>query len=226
MPWRIGGLYRGGSQMPDATLFAGKVPHECVVAALPWPTTLSRMDNRLPPRPADEAPASPAEHLLPQVYHELRRLAAARLENEAHEFTLQATALVHEAWIKLAGAEKQEWSSRAHFFGAAAETMRRILIDRARRRNRVRHGGDLQRVDLDSVDIADAAPDEVLLQMDDALQMLAAESPVKAELVKLRFYMGLHIDEAAEILGISPATAKRHWTYARAWLFAKMREAE
>ncbi|MFN0128221.1 MAG: ECF-type sigma factor [Verrucomicrobiales bacterium] len=174
----------------------------------------------------DELPGSSAEDLLPEVYHELRRLAAARIQGEAHEFTLQATALVHEAWIKLAGEDKQQWASRGHFFGAAAETMRRILIDRARRRHRVRHGGSLQRVELDSVDVAVGAPDEVLLRLDDALEKLAAESPEKTDLVKLRFYMGLSIEEAAKMLGISAATAKRRWVYARAWLFAEMRRAE
>ena len=174
----------------------------------------------------EEGPIPMAEELLPEVYHELRRLAAARLEHEPHEFTLQATALVHEAWLKLAASDNQAWHSRGHYFGAAAEAMRRILIDRARRRNRVRHGGALQRVELDSVDVADAVPDEVLLRLDDALEKLAADSPGKAELVKLRFYMGLRIEEAAGILEISLATAKRHWAYARAWLFAELRRAE
>ena len=184
------------------------------------------MNNEEPGNILNGASGSSSEDLLPEIYQELRRLAAARLEQESHEFTLQATALVHEAWIKLAGMNRQHWQSRGHFFGAAAETMRRILIDRARRRNRVRHGGSLQRVDLDSVDMAEAVPDEILLRLDEALEKLAAESPEKTELVKLRFYMGLRLDEAAEILGISPATAKRHWAYARAWLFAELRREE
>lgn len=183
------------------------------------------------PKPDASTPTLPqvpgtAKELLPEVYHELRRLAAARLENEPHEFTLQATALVHEAWLKLAGSHNQAWSSRGHFFGAAAEAMRRILIDRARRRNRVRHGGALEKVALDSVDVACATPDEVLLRLDDAMEKLEAESSPKAELVKLRFYMGLTIEEAAEVMGVSPAMAKRHWAYSRAWLLAELRRAD
>ena len=151
-----------------------------------------------------------AEELLPLVYTELRRLAAARMAQEPAGHTLQPTALVHEAWLKLAGSSGQQWNGRGHFFGAAAEAMRRILIDRARRRNRARHGHGLQRINLDGIDVAIATDDETLLRLDEALGRLAAESPEKARLVELRYFAGLAIPEAAEALGISPATAKRH----------------
>ena len=163
-----------------------------------------------------------ADDLLPLVYDELRKLAAARLANEGSEHTLQATALVHEAWIKLSGNQKG-WNSRRHYFGAAAEAMRRILIDRARKRSRVRHGAGLQRVNLDSVDFAMTTDNATLLELDEALRKLALESPDKAKLVELRFFAGLKLKEAAEALGISPATAKRHWSYARAWLLCELK---
>ncbi len=164
-----------------------------------------------------------AEQLLPLVYDELRKLAAAKLAREKPGQTLQATALVHEAYLRLVDAERaQQWDSRGHFFGAAAEAMRRILIDRARRKQRPRHGGDRQRVDFDSgFAAADAAPD-TLLAMDEALQRFAEEDPSKAALVKLRYFAGLRLSEAAEVLGISDATAKRYWAYARAWLYNEL----
>ena len=163
-----------------------------------------------------------AEELLPLVYEELRKLAAQKMSNEAPGQTLQPTALVHEAWIKLTKPGPQDWNSRGHFFCAAAEAMRRILIDRARMRKRERHGQGLQRVDLDQVDVAVTADDDTLLRINEALDKLAAEAPDKAELIKLRFFVGLSIDDAAATLGISPATAKRHWAFARAWLFAEL----
>ena len=163
-----------------------------------------------------------ADELLPLVYDELRKLAAARLAKEGSEHTLQATALVHEAWIKLSGNQKG-WNGRGHYFGAAAEAMRRILIDRARKRSRVRHGAGLQRVNLDSVDFAMTTDSATLLELDEALRKLAQESPDKAKLVELRFFAGLRLKEAAEALGISPATAKRHWAYARAWLLCELK---
>ncbi|MEO8426023.1 MAG: sigma-70 family RNA polymerase sigma factor [Verrucomicrobiota bacterium] len=164
-----------------------------------------------------------AEELLPLVYEELRKLAAHKMANEAPGQTLQATALVHEAWLKLGGSSDQPWNSRGHFFGAAAEAMRRILIDRARVRKRERHGHGLQRIDLSQVDVAATTDDDTLLLVNEALERLATESPEKAELVKLRYFAGLSIDDAARALGISPATAKRHWTFARAWLFAELK---
>ena len=160
-----------------------------------------------------------ADQLLVLVYSELRRLAAAKMAREAPGQTLQPTALVHEAWLRLGG-DGQRWENRAHFFGAAAEAMRRILIDRARRKLAARHGGGQPRIEADEIEIA--APtekDDELLAVHEALGQLAAHDPRKAELVKLRYFAGLTIDEAADVLGISPPTAKRDWTYARAWLF-------
>jgi RNA polymerase sigma factor (TIGR02999 family) len=164
-----------------------------------------------------------ADQLLPLVYEALRKLATARMANEAEGQTLQPTALVHEAWLKLSGSEHQRWSGRGHFFGAAAEAMRRILIDRARKRHRARHGAGLERVNFDSVDIAVETDDETLLRLNEALEKLAGESPGKAELVKLRYFAGLGLAEAATAQGISLATAKRHWAYARGWLLCELK---
>ena len=165
-----------------------------------------------------------AEELLPLVYEELRKLAAQRMTNEAPDQTLQPTALVHEAWLKLAGSN-QSWNSRGHFFAAAAEAMRRILVDRARKRSRERHGAGLERVNLDSVELAATTDDPTLLRLDEALAKLAAEAPDKAGLVKLRYFSGLTIPDAARALSISEATAKRHWAYARAWLYCELTQA-
>ena len=169
----------------------------------------------------DQGDLHAAEQLLPLVYEELRKLAAQRMAQERPGQTLQATALVHEAYLKLLGTAdvRPQWNSRGHFFAAAAEAMRRILIDSARRKSRVKHGGDQQRVDLDqSCSVAGAVSDD-LLALDEALAKLAAEEPVKAELVKLRYFAGLTLEQAAEALQISAATANRHWIYARAWLY-------
>ncbi|MSU49767.1 MAG: sigma-70 family RNA polymerase sigma factor [Opitutus sp.] len=162
-----------------------------------------------------------AAQLLPLVYDELRKLAAQRLAQERPGQTLQATALVHEAWLRIAGGDPQTWNGRGHFFGAAAEAMRRILIDNARRKLAVRHGGGLKRVDVNGGGTEVAAPvgnDDELLAVHDALDRLAVQDARKAELVKLRYFVGLTIEEAAEALGMSEATAKRDWVYARAWL--------
>jgi RNA polymerase sigma factor (TIGR02999 family) len=164
-----------------------------------------------------------AEELLPLVYDELRRLATARMANEAPGQTLQATALVHEAWLRLVGSNQSLWNSRGHFFGAAAEAMRRILLERARKKARIRHGGGLERVDLDHVTVATQDRDEVILAVDEALEKLAAESPQKAEIVKLRYFGGLEHAEIAEVLGVSEPTVRRHWTYARSWLYAELK---
>lgn len=169
--------------------------------------------------------AKASEELLPLVYEELRRLAAHKMANEAAGQTLQPTALVHEAWLKLVKPGPQHWNSRGHFFCAAAEAMRRILIDRARMRKRERHGHGLERVDLDQVDVASTADDDTLLRVSEALDKLASEAPEKAELIKLRYFAGLSIEDASSALGISPATAKRHWAFARAWLFAELRRS-
>jgi RNA polymerase sigma factor (TIGR02999 family) len=161
-----------------------------------------------------------AGQLLPLVYEELRKLAACKMANEAPGQTLQPTALVHEAWLRLADGT---WDNRAHFFGAAAEAMRRILIENARRKKALRHGAGQARLDLQEIDIAAPAPDDQMLAIDEALNKLAAQDKEKAELVKLRYFAGMTIEEAAGVLGISEATAKRWWIYARAWLYAEVR---
>jgi RNA polymerase sigma factor (TIGR02999 family) len=163
-----------------------------------------------------------AGELLPLVYGELRKLAAAKMANEAAGNTLQPTALVHEAWLRLAGNQNKEWEGRAHFFAAAAEAMRRILIDIARRKRAVRHGGAQQRVDFEGLDLACPSPDDQLLAIDDALDKLASRHPRQAELVKLRYFVGMTLQEAAEVLGISLDTAKDYSAHARAWLFREM----
>ena len=167
-----------------------------------------------------------AEQLLPLVYDELRRLAAWKLAHEKPGQTLQATALVHEAYLRVVQVDQdQHWDSRRHFFAAAAEAMRRILIDQARHRKSAKAGGALERVPLDSGPSL-AAPEgtsaEDLLALDEALQQLEADDPVKAQLVKLRFFAGVSLEDAARMLDVSPATAKRHWIYARSWLYGKL----
>ena len=167
----------------------------------------------------EEGDPHAAEHLLPLVYEELRQLAAQKLAQEKPGQTLQATALVHEAYLRLVDVEKaQHWNSRGHFFGAAAEAMRRILIESARRKQAQKRGGDVERVDLDAIEIMERIPSEKLLALDDALERLSALDPVKAELVKLRYFAGLTNQEAATVLGVSTATAEQHWAYARAWM--------
>lgn len=165
-----------------------------------------------------------AEELLPLVYDELRRLAAYRLAKERPGQTLQATALVHEAWLRLAGPAKQTraWNGRRHFFGAAAEVMRRILIDRARSKGSERHGGKMRRTELDAVEIASPLPDDELLALHEALSELDRLDPQVADLVKLRFFVGLTQAEAAETLGLSRSTAERTWSFARAWLYDRI----
>ncbi|TWU28992.1 ECF-type sigma factor [Novipirellula artificiosorum] len=168
-----------------------------------------------------------AEQLLPLVYEELRKLAAAKLTREEPGQTLQATALVHEAYLRLVDVERfQNWNSRGHFFGAAAEAMRRILVENARRRQRLRHGGGRTRVDLNLAAPSSKEPDGELLALNDGLDRLASEEPVAAEVVKLRYFGGMTTHQAAEVLGISPRTANRHWAFAKAWLFKDMRAEE
>jgi RNA polymerase sigma factor (TIGR02999 family) len=160
-----------------------------------------------------------ADQLLPLVYHELRKLAADRLAKEKPGQTLQATALVHEAYLRLVDTDKvQHWNSRGHFFAAAAEAMRRILIGNARRKHALKRGGQAQRVELEAIELANQPADDKLLAMEEALVRLTDKDPVKAELVKLRYFAGLTNQEAAGMLGISTATAERYWAYARAWL--------
>lgn len=162
--------------------------------------------------------AAPASELLPPLYAELRRLAAHKMAAEANGHTLQPTALVHEAWLRVGG-EAQGWQNRWHFFSAAAEAMRRILIDRARSKSAKRHGGGLERVDADEVEIAAPAEESELFEVHESLDLLATVHPRKAELVKLRYFAGLTLPEAAEVLGISTPTAERDWAVARVWLF-------
>ena len=164
-----------------------------------------------------------AEQLLPLVYDELRKLAAAKLAQEKPGQTVQATGLVHDAYLRLVDVEKvQHWDSRGHFFAAAAEAMRRILVDIARRKGRPKHGGNLERVDLDAACTLADEPCEHIFALDEALAKFASIDLQKAELVKLRFFAGMTIPEAADALGISHATAERHWTYARVWLYCEL----
>jgi RNA polymerase sigma factor (TIGR02999 family) len=167
-----------------------------------------------------------ADKLLPLVYEELRKLAASRMANEPPNQTLQPTALVHEAWLRLVGGSNPNFSGKAHFFGAAAEAMRRILIEKARRKRAQRHGGDRQRVDLESIDVARLGDDDQLLAVNEALDKLSAIHGVQAEVVKLRCFVGMTNVEAAQALGLSERTAKYYWTHARAWLIHEIKSAE
>ncbi len=171
---------------------------------------------------AGEGDAVATDQLLPLVYAELRRLAANRMAHEAPGNTLQPTALVHEAWLRLGGEEAPVFANRAHFFGAAAEAMRRILVESARRKKRLKHGGGLQRMHVDAVEIALPLPDDELLALDDALEKFAKVDDRAAEMVKLCFYVGLTQEQAAQELGISISTAERLWSFARAWLFREL----
>jgi RNA polymerase sigma factor (TIGR02999 family) len=167
----------------------------------------------------EQGDAKATDELLPLVYEELRRLARLKMSQELPGQTLQATALVHEAYIRLVGVENQNWSNRGHFFAAAAEAMRRILIENARRKQRRKRGGGYQRIDLDDADVAIEESLTDVIALDEALAKLAEEDPIKADLVKLRYFAGLTIEQAAKILQISQATAERYWSYARAFLF-------
>lgn len=163
------------------------------------------------------------ERLLPVVYQELRQLAAQKLSREQPGHTLQATALVHEAYLRLVGTDSQCFRNRAYFFGAAAEAMRRILIENARRKQRLKRGGQFQKADMNESGLAIEPPSDDLIALDEALTDLGETDGIKAELVKLRYFTGLTLDEAAEVLEISPTTAKRHWRYAKAWLYRRIR---
>lgn len=172
----------------------------------------------------EQGDARAADELLPLVYEELRKLASTRMAHERPGQTLQPTALVHEAWLRLAGDPRQQWDSRGHFFAAAAEAMRRILIDNARRKQALRHGAGQQRLDIQEIELAAPSTDDQLLAINAALEKLAVDHPRKAELVKLRYFAGLSIEEAAAAIKISEATAKRWWAYARAWLFSEIKQ--
>src|SRR5271166_6395868 len=160
-----------------------------------------------------------AEELLPLVYEQLRRLAASRMAQEAPGQTLQATALVHEAWLRLVKDEDQTWQNRAHFFGAAAEAMRRIVIENARRKSRLKRGGGLMRVDISELDLADGTPDDKILMIDEAIEALKACEPEVGQLVVMRFFGGVPNQELAESLGVTVRTVERRWVFAKAWLF-------
>lgn len=162
--------------------------------------------------------------ILPLVYDELRRLAADRLAREQPGQTIQATELVHEAWLRLTGAgSPRSWNGRAHFFGAAVEAMRRILVERSRRKARIRHGGDLDRIALDDVNVATEDAPDTVLAINDALEKLAKQSPSKARIVELRYFMGMEHSEIARVLDVSEPTVRRHWAYARSWLYAELK---
>jgi len=163
-----------------------------------------------------------AEELLPLVYEELRKLAAHKMANEPPGQTLQPTALVHEAWLRLVGNEEARFANRAHFFSAAAEAMRRILVEKARRKQGPRHGGGWERVEVERIQLAEPVPSNDVLALDEALTELARCNPQAAELVQLRFFGGLTQAQAAEVLGVAPRTADRTWAYARAWLFEQL----
>ncbi len=172
---------------------------------------------------AGQGNAQAANDLLSLLYDELRKLAAQKLAREAPGQTLQATALVHEVWLRLGADEQPAWKNRAHFFAAAAEAMRRILVDRARRRQALRRGGQSERVSLDALEIASPADDDQVLAIHEALDALEQHDAVKAQVVKLRYFAGLTIQETATALDIAPMTAKRHWAYARAWLYREIK---
>ena len=182
-------------------------------------TRLSEVTHIL--RRASEGDPTAAGELLPLIYEELRRLAAAKMAREQPGLTLQPTALVHEAWLRL-GADHQQWENRRHLFAAAGEAMRRILIERARRRMRIRHGGAQERVDLDEVELPMPVEDDQMLLLNEALDALAAEDASQAEVVKLRFFVGLQVQEIAEVLGVSERTVQRQWNHAKVWLFDRM----
>src|SRR4051812_38179092 len=175
---------------------------------------------------AQQGDSGSAEKLLPLVYHELRKLAAHKMANEAPGHSLQATALVHEAWLRLAGNDAWRFENRSHFFAAAAEAMRRILIERARKRSAQRRGGGVERVPIHDLEVASPEDDDQMLAVNEALDKLALQRPVEAELVKLRFFVGMTNAEAAQALGISARTGDYYWNHARAWLFHEINSAK
>lgn len=165
-----------------------------------------------------------SEELLPLVYNDLRRMAAARMACEVEGQTLQPTALVHDAWLRIFGDGERRWQNRGHFFGEAAEAMRRILIERARRRSRLKHGHGWVRLDIDGLSLAEATPDDKVLLINEALEYLEAEDPQRAKVVVMKFFGGLTNQEVAKILSVAERTVERQWAYAKAWLFQKIRE--
>lgn len=172
----------------------------------------------------DAGDTSAAEGFLPLVYQDLRRLAAARLSNQPEQRTLQATALVHEAYLRLENQDNTRWKNRAHYFAAVAETMRRVLVDRARAKAAEKRGGAYQRIDLDDIQLAVESKPHELCAVNDAIEELAAFAPEKADIVKLRYFVGMTLAEAGQALGVSEITAKRYWSFARAWLYRRLSE--
>jgi RNA polymerase sigma factor (TIGR02999 family) len=168
--------------------------------------------------------ARASEELLPLVYQDLRRHAAVQMARESPGQTLQPTALLHEAWLRVVGHDQPQWQNRAHFFGAAAEAMRRILIENARRKSRLKRGGDQVRVDADHIELAATTPDDKILLINDALERLQAEDPEKARVVVLKFFGGRTNQEVADVLAVTERTVERHWAYAKAWLFQSIRQ--
>jgi RNA polymerase sigma factor (TIGR02999 family) len=219
MLWRVWG---GNAEAPNANLVVGLSSLEEYLLTSPIiMSDVTRILNAI-----EHGDAKAADELLPLVYQELRRLAAHKMANEAPGHTLQPTALVHEAYLRLVGAgQAQQWDGRGHFFAAAAEAMRRILVESARRKKRLKHGGELQRVDMDELELASPLPDDELLALDEALDRLATVDSRAAVVVKLCFFVGLTQEQAAKELGISLATAERLWSFARAWLFQEMQKA-
>ena len=212
--WRETGLQRWTDRLPG-TIYD-------VAASYLRATCMTEVTRIL--TAIEQGDAQAAEQLLPLVYDGLRRLAAEKMAHEKPGQTLQATALVHEAYLRLVDAEKaRHWSSRGHFFAAALEAMRRILLNRARDKRRMKRGGRFHRIELDEVVLAVDAPDERLAAIDEAIERLASENPECAKVVKLRFFAGLSFQETAAALDISASTAKRHWAYARAWIFDQLR---
>jgi RNA polymerase sigma factor (TIGR02999 family) len=179
-------------------------------------TGLTLLLNENDPRGSDD--------LLPLVYNDLRRLAASRMANESPGQTLQATALVHEAWLRMFAGGTRKWNNRGHFFGEAAEAMRRILIERARRKSRLKHGGGWVQMDIEGLSLATAAPDDKVILINDALERLEAEDPARAKIVVMKFFGGLTNQEVATILGVTERTVERQWAFAKAWLFQNIQE--
>ena len=206
-------------------MYPQKWPGHSVRSSCVWMLPMSEVTRVL--SAIEQGDPHAAEQLLPLVYDELRRLAAQKLAQEKPGQTLEATALVHEAYIRLVDADKvQHWDSRGHFFAAAAEAMRRILVDRAREKGRAKRGGNLQRLDIDALNLATKVTPDQLLAVDEALARLAVEDPMAAKMVELRYFAGLTVAAAGQALRISTTTAYRHWNYARAWLQSELLESE
>ena len=218
----FGSTRRGLGQFPVPETGTGTLSTLSLVSCASTLACMSDVTRILDRAQSGEPKA--AEELLPLVYEELRKLAAIRMANEPAGQTLQATALVHEAWLRLVGPEAPVWSNRYHFFAAAAEAMRRILVEHARRKKSLKRGGDAQREPFDESILVLTAPPDELLAVHEALDKLAVEDSPAAELVKLRYFVGMTMEEAATAMGLAPRTAERLWTYARAWLYEELKK--